>query len=54
MKKTANPGLKLRLNRETLRTLEESSQLEAVVGGTRALTNCVLCDGTGGRNTCLC
>jgi hypothetical protein len=47
-KNKSRKNLKLSLNRETLRALNEAGQLEAVVGGLTAFTvcasNCKTCD----------
>ncbi len=46
--------LKLKLNRETLRNLEQP-QLESVEGGATAGSACIgSCLGCTGRTTCLC
>ncbi|HEV7672710.1 MAG TPA: hypothetical protein VGS22_29675 [Thermoanaerobaculia bacterium] len=59
MKKKTN---KLVLSKETLKGLVESGDLKAVVGGSRAQTNCVACESgfytcpsaTGGCASYLC
>ncbi len=51
-KNTLRPDWKLRLNRETLRSLEKSA-LERVVGGTRLQSDCSNCAPTH-EPTCFC
>jgi hypothetical protein len=52
-KTTANPILKLKLNRETLRALEQP-QLEVIVGGTVRNSDCSVCASNCGGVSCFC